>query len=761
LEFSGILKTNDGVRITNAEILLKVDKPLAIDPVLGVMKTNEYGEFYTYWEGIRKGSEKYIDFYVVFEGSRDFLSARSDTNRVTIIESDPQTTQSKYQSTQVTLDRIPSKAYTDQSITFTGRLTSNENPINDGLVFIYEDDPLKPDQRIGYTRTDSNGNYSITWKVEGGLVEIDFDIYAYFEPDDNRYRNSQSDRQTLTVLKYGGSLDLDPFPKSANIGDVVTFSGTLKLNKGSPEGAVVYIKDEDPLNPDDLLAAAYVDYDGKFITNWIVERVDADYQADIYAVFEGNDILFRLTTCDDAPTMPIGGMCLNTIPFNTNYVEPPTRTPPPTSSEYMELYYSLDFKKNPRVAIVPTPDDYDTVRKYITTTKEGILLWESYMEQRIGGNWNVDFEVVTPDKLFFSQKPDVIITLTTKDPEFGCYDTKGWARMTEIKPIPASVCVTSYGSERTWNAVAGTAAHEFVHSVGLGHTFNSKNDLMCSYEYGMPTCPKEISRPDKPSDLNLYALSTIYGNDGFKNPNNYIFGKQKFYLTDNVDSEKTVPSPQPPVSEPTPTPPKPQPVPNPNVDTDGDGIRDLDDLCPTQKENYNGIRDWDGCYDTSTLKPFAPYKYIDTDGDGIEDSKDLCTTQKETRNGYKDWDGCPDAKPIDWKKKSIGMQKHVNQMIIDEKNGIILAEHALRSTWYSDKHAQAQLENAWEHLWWAKKYLGDAEWTQKEGEKFISNSQFKDAYYKYKYSSDMGDKINHHLAAITRFIDNAHNIVYG
>jgi len=761
LEFSGVLKTSEGLRITNAEILLKIDKPWAVDPVLVVMKTNEYGEFYSYWEGIRKGSEKYIEFYVVYEGNRDFFSARSDTYTVTIIESEPETTQSKYQRTQVTLDRIPSKIYAGQSVTFTGQLTSNGNPINDGLVFIYEDDPFKPDQQIGYARTDSNGNYSITWKVEGGLVEIDFDIYAYFEPDDNKYKNSQSDRQILTVLRYGGSLTLDPIPQSADIGEVVNFSGTLKLNKGSPEGAVVYIKDEDPFSSDDLLAAAYVDYNGRFTTNWIVERVDADYQADIYAVFEGNDILFRLTTCDDAPTMPIGGICLNTISLDTNYVEPPTRVPQPTGAEYMELYYSFDFKKNPRVAIVPSPDDYDTVRKYITTTKEGILLWESHMKQRIGGDWNVDFEVVPPGKLFYEQEPDVILTLTTKDPESGCENTVGWAVVTTIKPIPASVCVTSFGIERTWDEVAGTAAHEFVHAMGLGHTFNSKYDLMCSYEYGMPTCPKETSRPNKPSDLNLYALSAIYGNDGFKTPNNYIFEKQKFYLTDNDDSRKTSPSTQTQPPAPTPTLPKPQPIPKSNVDTDGDGIRDLDDLCPTQKENYNGIRDWDGCYDTSTLKPFAPYKYIDTDGDGIEDSKDRCTTQKETFNGYKDGDGCPDSKPIDWKKKSLGMQKHVNQLIMDEKNGIIIAEHALRSTWYSDKHAQTHLENAWEHLWWAKKYLGDAEWTQKEGEKLISNSQFKDAYYKYKYSTDMGDKINHHLAAITRFMDNAYNTAYG
>ena len=50
----------------------------------------------------------------------------------------------------------------------------------------------------------------------------------------------------------------------------------------------MYIKDEDALNPDDLLTSTYVDSVGRFWTYWVVDDVDPDRTIDIQAVFEGD-----------------------------------------------------------------------------------------------------------------------------------------------------------------------------------------------------------------------------------------------------------------------------------------------------------------------------------------------------------------------------------------------------------------------------------------------------------------------------------------
>jgi len=150
--------------------------------------------------------------------------------------------------------------------------------------------------------------------------------------------------------------------------------------------------------------------------------------------------------------------------------------------------------------------------------------------------------------------------------------------------------------------------------------------------------------------------------------------------------------------------------------------------------------------------------YSDSDRDGIVNIHDKCKNQKETYNGYQDWDGCPDTKPFDFKKNSIKLQSDVNSNINALKPGVHEAERSLYSTWYNNAKAQKEVDKAWTALWWAKKYLGDSEWTQKEGEQLVSKSKFKDAYYKYKYSWDRVSKIEQKLFEITKLLNNAHKI---
>ena len=66
------------------------------------------------------------------------------------------------------------------------------------------------------------------------------------------------------------------------------------------------------------------------------------------------------------------------------------------------------------------------------------------------------------------------------------------------------------------------------------------------------------------------------------------------------------------------------------TDRDADGIVDVDDLCPTSKEDFDGFEDLDGCADE------------DNDRDRIVDLDDKCPSEMESYNGSNDDDGCPD-----------------------------------------------------------------------------------------------------------------------
>jgi len=795
--FSGKLVTTSGIAVTNAVIYIKDDVAFGRDKVIGTVTTDGTGKFSASWKAVQRSSGSY-DFYAIYNGNDNVSKSRSLTYTVSVSSSytGGSTSSSSSSSsgasvktpaaqTSIIFDRIPSSIHAGQSVTFTGKLTSNGKAIPNAFVKIMEDDPFSPDQRLTYDRTDSNGKFKATWKVTAGLLEEDFDVYAVFDGD-SLYKRARSPDQTMSVLKYGGSIVLYSFPSTAKVGDVITFSGKLDFTEKGTEGAIVYIKDEDPFSPDDLLATAYVDRFGKFSADWYVSQVDKDREADIYAVFEGNSILYRLTTCDRGPTKDFGGLCNYTIPLSISGTNNPTTgSSVLTGDEYMELYYSHKFTKTPRIAIVPSPDSYNEVRSHITPIQEGVRMWESELERTYGGNWDVSFEVVKAGSLFFNSKPDIIMNLVTRDDDSSCgTEYSGVAYISKNKPVQTVVCSTGAGWKLSNSAVSSTAAHEFIHAMGLGHAFNKQGDMMCSIENGKPTCPNVYSKAKTPSKLNYAAVVKLYGTDGYKNPNPTVQSGTKFTANDYLNGGTTTSS---------------QVTPKPTIkDSDGDGIVDSKDYCKFQKETYNGYKDTDGCADTkpsSTTtyqqdsdndgipnskdrcdyqqETFNGYKDSDgcpdykpkpttkdSDNDGIIDRKDKCKFQKENYNGYKDTDGCADTKPIDWKTKSLKSQSLINAKIISLKSGISDAEKSLSGVWYNDSEAQKEVEKAWTALWYAKKHLGEAEWTQKEGEKLISQSKFKEGFYKHSYSFEKGGLVEVYLSEIVMRLDIAYRTQY-
>ncbi len=529
--FTGTV-TSNGYPLQNALVKIFEDDP-GPDERLGSGKTDSNGRFSIPWKVGAGTVEIDFDIYAVYDGNSNYERARSYNQEMSVHD------RPSKQSTSITLYRIDSYAYAADTVTFTGTVTSNGYPLQNALVKILEDDP-GPDQRLGSGKTDSNGRFSIPWKVGAGLVETDFDIYAVFDGDSN-YKRDRSANQILSVYKHGGYITLDSFPSSARIGEQIIFTGTLSLDNHSPEGAIVYIKDEDSLSRDDLLATGYVGKDGRFSANWIVSNVDPNPNAEIYAVFEGNGVLKRLTTC--------GSGCTNTNDLRIlKYISPVI---PPndykSKGEFMELRYALDLPHTPRVSIILDPDRPGDVRKHVVPVQEGILMWTNYLEYNYGGIWNVDFKVVSPGD-FDRSNPNIVVNLVTRADGgngFNCDgDWAGWAYSNTpkpLKPVNTVVCSQIGGNQVRNEDVSAAAAHEFIHAMGVGHTFNKKGDLMCSKERGQDTCPTISSKSKTPSTLNLEAVQTIYGKDGFTNPNNNVKYKQK-YPIDTSNNNNYIPT---------------------------------------------------------------------------------------------------------------------------------------------------------------------------------------------------------------------------
>src|SRR5690606_4319958 len=66
-------------------------------------------------------------------------------------------------------------------------------------------------------------------------------------------------------------------------------------------------------------------------------------------------------------------------------------------------------------------------------------------------------------------------------------------------------------------------------------------------------------------------------------------------------------------------------------DADGDGIKDDEDKCPNDPEDFDNFEDDDGCPEP------------DNDRDGILDVDDECPNVPEDADGFEDLDGCPEA----------------------------------------------------------------------------------------------------------------------
>ncbi len=555
--FTGVLYA-DGSPLAGKRVYIQEDKFLRPDEVLTRGWTDQNGRFSIDWHVRADSIETEFEIYAIFEGDSHHKKDRTRNQEMDVFER---------RGTAVILNPIPGHVYAGDAVTFTGTLTHGGQPLAGKRVYIQDEDEFRPDDYLKSGTTDQYGRFHITWIAKVDRFEDEREIRAVFEGDQS-YGRDASRIQDMYVTKIGGDITLDPPPSTAKVGQTVTFSGTLGFDRGNPGGIVVHIKDEDSFSRDELLATGYVGSNGRFSANWIVDYTDFDSTVDIFAVFEGDDRYDRQATCSST--------CGDTFPLRiSGRVDPsPPPSPPvstiPDNAEYIELYRSLSFNRPPHVAIIPEPDSYNQVKGHIVPVQEGIMMWTTGLEGKYGGNWDVTFDVVVPGERFES-RPDVIVNLVTAERQERCLRdgsgiTFGWAQTlaSQSEPINTTVCSTLGDRRHSNYQVSGTAAHEFIHAVGLGHTFNKPGDMMCSVENGIPTCDS-ASKNYVPSSLNLAGVTHLYGLDGFPNPNNRVEYKSKFAEGGQTDS--------PPV-----TAPDPRPLPT---------TRSFPNDCDTNDKRYN------------------------------------------------------------------------------------------------------------------------------------------------------------------------------
>jgi len=195
------------------------------------------------------------------------------------------------------LDRL-GQILAGETIVLTGRLVCESGYKHSNVeIIIFENRLIDSDETLVTTYTDTNGEFSVLWLVttDDTITGLTTTIQAKYPTksweEGGRYA-PVSDKHLIQIKRQLAEISLDPLPKSAEIGETLFFTGKLGLASGDPEGFIIYIKDEDPFEDDDLLATGYVESNGSFSANWIVTNTDSDRITDVYAVFEYESEIF-------------------------------------------------------------------------------------------------------------------------------------------------------------------------------------------------------------------------------------------------------------------------------------------------------------------------------------------------------------------------------------------------------------------------------------------------------------------------------------
>jgi len=110
---------------------------------------------------------------------------------------------------------------------------------------------------------------------------------------------------------------------------------------------------------------------------------------------------------------------------------------------------------------------------------------------------------------------------------------------------------------------------------------------------------------------------------------------------------------------------------------------------------------------------------------------------------------------------SLISQDESNSEIDRLKESLYNKQGELYSYSFQSPKANTEMNKAWSAFSLAKKYLADAEWTQKEGEQLIVDNKFEDANYKYSYSLKMVNNAWIPLLEVDSYLSAAKQLEFG
>lgn len=107
----------------------------------------------------------------------------------------------------------------------------------------------------------------------------------------------------------------------------------------------------------------------------------------------------------------------------------------------------------------------------------------------------------------------------------------------------------------------------------------------------------------------------------------------------------------------------------------------------------------------------------------------------------------------DWKEKSTKSQEHSDQKLFQLKSEIQKAEDSLNNYAAVNLASKAELDNAWNAFWAAKKHLNDSELVQQEADSLFYASSYQESYYKYKSSLSSANTADVNLLQMETYLN--------
>ena len=339
---------------------------------------------------------------------------------------------------------------------------------------------------------------------------------------DNDGANSTDDvnvliKNTTLLPKVEGTVILEPVPKTLSAGDYYEFKGTLNLTKIA-DGSYVQIRNGEGSQYDELLTFGPVESGGIFTAPWTA--VPREGLLNIYATYTdiGGNVY-------QSESFPVKVLHFKSNPGAATKDANTSNRPVKAGSNlepFMEVHYSDWNKDHLNVYILAiNPSAQGSIGK----AKNAVSDLSKIVKQETGNNaaWNFNIFATNgfPSPIQTATHPiNILFSLSSIDDSVACgYNhilQRKKSEFTSNEVFTSSRCGDVYKS----------TMHEFLHSLGLGHTWHEVDDMMCSTEWFLGTnkwtCDNDVdpyNDHNKPTEFNVRALVHTYGNNGFQEPN--------------------------------------------------------------------------------------------------------------------------------------------------------------------------------------------------------------------------------------------------